>query len=591
MAVKEIEPEPVAEPRKPGRRRWWRRLLKGLAAVLLVVVVIVAVVLLVQYARLRSRLAEPLPVSNGELRLAGLSAPVRVERDALGVPTFRAANRLDLARALGYVHAQERFFQMDLVLRRRGAGELSELIGPPAKSWDVARRPFRFRAVARRILMELPLDQRALLDAYTAGVNAGLSALPDPPFEYVVLAQKPEPWRAEDSVLAILTMFSNLEDYTHQYEVQLGMMKELLPPALSEFMNPQWTEWEAPMEGGPLPILPVPGPDQVNLRKLPRTQTAAFEPGPHGELGNTNQRILGGSSSWAVDGRHTASGHAILANDVHLQISVPNLWYRASFVWRGEDGAENRVTGVTLPGLPLMVVGSNRHVAWGFTSSLVDASDIVVLDVDPKDPEVYRTPEGPKRFEHHAEMVKVHFGIDDSVDVRWTIWGPVIGKDQKGRPLALRWIAYEPGGVNIFSYRLEAAKTLDQALDIANRGGAPPRTSSLPTRPVGSPGPSSGVSPSASVLTAVSRAPGPMGHAAGKACCLPRRYRGSSILLPAASGTATMCRSPMRSWPSSGTAATALAPAGARSGTTCSPSARPPSATCWRSSSTTGRCC
>lgn len=475
MAVAPIgeggETMPGKKPGKPWRRRWWWRGLKGLAAVLLLLVLVVAVYLLVRQTRVRSRLAETLPVTQGELKLPGLSAPVRIERDALGVPTLRAANRVDLARALGFVHAQDRFFQMDLVMRRRGTGELSGLMGPLARSWDLERRPYRLRALAQRIVAELPPDERALLDAYTAGVNAGLAALPEPPFEYVVLHEEPRPWLPEDSILAVLTMFQNLQNYTRQYELDLGLMKDVLPPALYDFVNPQWTEWDSPMEGEPGPPVPIPRPDQVDFRKS--TRTARLDRDRLGEPGPFEERILGGSSSWAIDGRHTASGGALLANDVHLALSVPNIWYRASFVWPGEDGSENRVTGVTLPGVPVMVIGSNRHVAWGFTSSLVDTSDVIVVDVDPKDPEVYRTPEGPKRFEHHSETIDVNLWGDERIESRWTVWGPVIGEDHKGRPLALRWVVYEPGAVNFSSYRLETAKTLEEALDAANRGGAP----------------------------------------------------------------------------------------------------------------------
>ncbi len=472
MAADRNETIDAKKPARPRWRRIVRRLAKGTAGFFLLVAIGLAAYLLIQRARVRARLDETLPVTRGELSISGLTAPVRVERDALGVPTFRGENRADLARALGWVHAQERFFQMDLVLRRRGSGELAALIGLPGKGWDMARRPYRLRALARRILSELPADERSLIDAYTAGVNAGLAALPEPPFEYVVLGEEPEPWLAEDSILAVLTMFQNLQDYTRQYEVDLGMMEEHLPPSLVAFLNPRWTEWDAPMEGEVSPPNPLPGPSDVDLRKRP-VSTARLDSLDRSELGSTEERILGGSSAWAVAGPHTASGGALLANDIHLALTVPNLWFRASFVWPNADGSENRVTGVTLPGVPVMVLGSNRRVAWGFTSSLVDVSDVVVVEVDPQDPDVYQTPEGPKRFEHFTETVKVNLWGDDKVEVRGTIWGPVFGEDHKGRPLALRWIPYEPGAVNFFSYRLETAKTIDEALDIANRGGAP----------------------------------------------------------------------------------------------------------------------
>lgn len=473
MAVKrQSEPSPQASGRV--RRRRWRRLLKWISLALLAVVVAAVSFLLVERARLPGRLAASLPATRGELRLPGLAAAVRVERDELGVPTLRAANRVDLARALGWLHAQERFFQMDLVLRRRSAGELAALIGPLATSWDRAHRPYHLRDLARQVVARLPADERALLDAYAAGVNDGLAALREPPFEYLVLGRQPEPWQPEDSILAVLTMFQNLQGYTRQYEIDLGTMYDLEPASLVDFLNPPATEWDAPMEGELPPPPPMPGPDQVDLRRGPvlATRLAAGAPGET-EAGGGEPRILGGSSCWAVDGRHTASGRALLANDVHLSITVPNIWYRATFVWPAADGAENRVSGVTLPGVPLMVIGSNRHVAWGFTSSLVDTSDIVVVEVDPRDQEVYLTPQGPRRFEHHRDVIDVHLWGNATADSRWTIWGPVIGEDHRHRPLALRWVAYEPGAVNFFSYRLETAATLGEALDVANRSGGP----------------------------------------------------------------------------------------------------------------------
>lgn len=477
MASAQIDPRPSAGMAlPPPRRRRWRRRLGRLAWAVAALVAAALAVVSVQALRLRGALAASLPAAAGEVRLPGLAAPVRVERDALGVPTLHAANRLDIARALGFLHAQERYFQMDMVLRRRGAGEVSALMGPAGRVWDREHRPFRLRALARRLLGDLPAGERALIGAYTEGVNAGLKSLHAPPFEYLALAVAPQPWQPEDSVLAVLTMFDNLQVYTRRYESDLGLMHDLLPPALFELMAPAGTEWDAPLLGEPLPPPPVPGPGAVDLRRQPGTPRpppgAAAQLQPRRRGGADG--VLGGSNCFAVDGRHAAGGHALLANDLHLATSVPNLWYRASFVWPAEDGSgDRRVTGATLPGLPLMVVGSNGHVAWGLTSGLIDASDIVVLDRDAHDPELYLTPQGPRRFAHHPETIEVNWWRNESLDVRWTIWGPVIGADHRGRLRALRWVVYEPGAVNLGSRGLETARTAGEALDIARRAGVP----------------------------------------------------------------------------------------------------------------------
>lgn len=177
-----------------------------------------------------------------------------------------------------------------------------------------------------------------------------------------------------------------------------------------------------------------------------------------------------GSNNFAVAGSHTADGRAWVVNDPHLGIRVPNTWYRASLVL-----PTGRVTGMTLPGAAVVVLGSNGHVAWAFTNSYGDWTDLVVLETDPKDPEVYRTPEGPKRFETKTERIRVKGGEDSVLEVKETIWGPVIDQDHKGRPRALAWIAHRPEAVNLGALGLESARTLEEAMAVANRSGIPPQ--------------------------------------------------------------------------------------------------------------------
>jgi penicillin amidase len=175
----------------------------------------------------------------------------------------------------------------------------------------------------------------------------------------------------------------------------------------------------------------------------------------------------------AIAGRHAAAGGAaLLADELHLDIPVPNLWYRTSLVWP-LDGREHQVTGVTLPGAPAFVVGSNGRVAWGFSNSLVDTSDVVVLDPDPRDPGSYLTPAGPRRLETSQETVRVKGGPERRVTIEQTIWGPVVGRDDRGRRLVLRWVVQEEGAVGFEALHLETARSVAEAFAIAHRSGFP----------------------------------------------------------------------------------------------------------------------
>ncbi len=447
-----------------ARRRRWTRFVAALS----VVVVLVGGG---GTAWLRTRLHESLPLVSGERVLPGLAAPVRIERDRLGVPVVRGKSRLDLARATGFLHSQERFFQMDL-LRRRAAGELSELVGSRALPLDRRTRVLGLRAVARAALERLPPNERTLLTSYSEGVSAGLAALRKAPFEYLMLRSAPRPWRPEDTLLCALTMYLTLQDDLPLQESALGVMHEVLPRPLFEFLAPKGTDWDAPLEGGAFPQPPVPGPEVLDLRRAP--------PGPSAEvpiafgrgLGPEDDAIVSGSNNWAVAGSHTRDGRALLANDMHLGLAVPNTWYRASLVVAA-PGGEQRVTGVTLPGAPFVIVGSNGHVAWGFTNSQGDWADLVVVEPEPTDAESYRTPLGPRRFEHSSERIRVKGEEDLVLDVARTIWGPVIGTDHAGRRRALVWVALREGGLNAGLFRLERATSVDEALAVAAEAGIP----------------------------------------------------------------------------------------------------------------------
>jgi penicillin amidase len=431
----------------------------------------------------RSQLRASLPIINGSVRVRGLQSAVTVERDGLGIPTIRGISREDVARATGFVHAQDRFFQMDLA-RRRAAGELAALVGDVAVRIDRQVRVHRFRDEARRALALLSPRDRTVLEAYTAGVNRGLEALGARPFEYQILRQAPRPWLAEDSLLVVLSMFVTLQDPDGTYESMLATMHDVLPPEMFDLLAPRGTEWDSPMVGEPFSTADVPGPEIYNLRRK-RNGRPEIELGERREIAARTAEenpwapvrddAALGSNSWAVSRERTADGRALVANDMHLDIRVPNTWYRAVIEWRDEaDSSQTRLLeGITLPGHPTLVAGSNTHIAWGFTNAQVDTGDLVLLEVDPMDPNRYWTPWGWRTFDHFKETIDVSGGSPVTLDVRWTIWGPVLGTDHKGRLRAYAWTAHSAERLSSSILPLEAAHTLEAALDAANALGTP----------------------------------------------------------------------------------------------------------------------
>ncbi len=404
------------------------------------------------------------PRLDGSVKLGGLSAPVTVTRDALGVPTITAADHADAARALGFLHAQDRFFQMDL-MRRLAAGELSALVGAAAVEFDEQHRLFRLRETAKQVLARATPAQRSVLQAYAAGVNAGLKALGTWPFEYGLLMQKPQPWQPEDSVLVIYAMYFDLQGGQARHESDLALMHSLLPPPLYRFLSAPGTQWDAPLTGKAVEQPPIPGADVIDLRKIaPKVADSDWQESDDDEVV--------GSNNWAVSGAHTPDGAALLANDMHLGLKVPNTWYRAQLNYR-DTGEAVQLTGLTLPGVPALVAGSNGHVAWGFTNSYGDWTDLVLLHINPDDADEYMTPEGWQHFEHHSETIRVKGGKDARFEIRDTVWGPVLDKDQDGVTRAVHWIAADPGATDFALAELDKAKDVREAMAVGNGAGMP----------------------------------------------------------------------------------------------------------------------
>jgi penicillin amidase len=445
------------------------RYLGGIAVVVLVVLTGAAGWI---YVQMRGSLAQ----LDGEATMPGATGAIVIERDALGIPTISAASRADVARGLGFLHAQDRFFQMDLS-RRRAAGELSELFGSVAVKIDTRTRVLRLRARARRAIELAAPAELALPRAYVEGVNAGLAALAVKPPEYLALRMEPRPWSVEDCLLVLASMFLTLQDSEAQRESRLAAVYEALPPSLADFITSAASEWETPLAGGPQRVPPIPGANVLDVRTTPPVPDRRPSKTDVGERDlllawlPPSDADARGSNSWAVAGRLTSDGGAIVANDMHLGLSMPNIWYRASMVWH--DPRPQRLGGVTLPGVPSLVAGSNGDVAWGFTNSQGDWSDLVIVERDPADANRYRTPSGMQAFAITRETINVKGGESVPVDVRETIWGPVVGRDSRGREYAVAWVPLRDGGMNGAMMDADTAETLEQLFDVAARAGIP----------------------------------------------------------------------------------------------------------------------
>ena len=450
-----------------------RRLLTNVALGLLAVLVLLGLAL-------TFLIRGSLPVLSGEMALQGLAGAVTVERDENGVATVRGDDRADVARATGFLHGQERFFQMDL-MRRRAAGELSELIGAATVEVDEGARIHRFRNVAQKVVARFTPREKKLAEAYVEGVNAGLSALRARPYEYLLLRAAPSPWKSEDSVLCALSMFLTLHESRGERESTLAVLRDALPPAMFDFLAPRGTlEWDAPIDGGPIAEGPIPGPEIFDLKALPEAKAARNYPSPD-RFGPEDNLPYIGSNNWAIDGARSANGLAMVADDMHLDITVPNIWYRLRMIFKDDSGQERSVSGVSLPGTAGIVAGSNGRVAWGFTNTQADWNDLVLLEPGVR-PNTYLTPEGPKEFERLSETINVAGASPRTLEILNTIWGPVIDRDHNGQLRAYQWTAHDPEAVNLKLLDIEGANNIEEAVSVAHTAGAPPQNAMIADR-------------------------------------------------------------------------------------------------------------
>jgi len=440
--------------RQRGWRVWGRRVLVG----------VVALPVLVAGGAWMT-LRGSLPELDGQHQSPLLSAPVTVERDDNGVPTISGSNRLDVGYATGFVHGQERFFQMDL-LRRSAAGELAELFGAKALPLDRAHRLHRFRARAEQVLQHLTPAERAMLERYAAGINDGVNALRARPFEYLLSQTTPRPWTPADSLLAMWAMYFDLQGNQEPRELSRGWLAAHLDPAQLAFLLPEATSWDTPLDAPAVELAPGPIPPAAPAwwgRKdaVPARQVAG--------VAFTDSV---GSNNYAIAGTRTTHGGAIVSDDMHLGLQLPNTWYRLALRFPDAQGRPRRVVGVSLPGTPpAVIVGSNGHVAWAFTNSYADTLDLVRLGTDAAHPGQVRTPAGWETPVAHKETLLVKGAPAETLTVLETSLGPI--RTVEGTMYAVHWVAHSPDSLNLHHLQLEASTNLDEAVAAAAGDGIP----------------------------------------------------------------------------------------------------------------------
>jgi len=462
-------------PPSQSKRRW-PRILLSIGGSLFVLLLLAAGVFVLW---LRSAALSALPQLDGEIHpagpgLQGLSAPVTVRRDSHGVPHIDAASVDDMLVAQGYITAQDRLWQMDTI-RRSANGELAEILGPSLSKYDKAQRVLQIRLTAQRFYQSLPAADRARLDDYARGVNLYIAQCEQSnslPIEFRLLMYRPQPWGGFDSISVGLSMVQELDMHAATKLTRAHIAAQLNDPKLESDLYPVGSWRDHPPTGIRVDLSqpqPAPPPakkgndeddeENTETRAVPGN-TSSPELSFQGSrelmavLGQpTCDGCVAGSNNWVVAGSHTASGKPLLSNDMHLELTVPNIWYMADLRAPGFHAA-----GVTIPGLPLVVAGHNEHVAWGFTALLGDVQDLYYEKLDGKgNYEGTDAQWHPLIVDH--EVIHVRGGKDVVLDVQSTAHGPLLNPmlPNESQPIALKWTLYDPSLRAIPLYEMDVA--------------------------------------------------------------------------------------------------------------------------------------
>jgi penicillin amidase len=408
-----------------------------------------------------------LPVRDGTVQLAGLSAPVTVTYDKQGVPNIAAVSFPDLFFAQGYITAQDRLWQMDMT-RRYASGDLAVILGPEYVKYDREQRILGLLQIAQRTAAAMDPQQRAHFEAYAAGVNAYIQQHQKTlPLEFRFMTYFPHAWTVEDSILVGLAMteFLNYGEYRHK----LGREKVLakLGPELTAdlYVNSSWRDHPPGSESKTLENS-EPGDGSDEEEQAGRGASLLLN--RQGDTLTSIDDVRPGSNNWVVSGAHTASGRPLLSNDMHLRLDLPNTWYEAHLTCGAFD-----VTGVTLPGVPYVIVGHNRRIAWGFTNLGPDVEDLYVEKFNDKGE--YLTPQGWVQPQHRREIIRVEGKPEVAVDVVTTRHGPIISDIIPGeqRKLALKWTIYDPSVVGNVFFQVDSAQNWQEFQAAFSHFGAP----------------------------------------------------------------------------------------------------------------------
>ena len=431
----------------------------GMGRVLFFLLIAVLLVALGALVWFYSMARSALPQLDGKVKVSGLSARVTVFRDGHGVPTIEAANLDDLFFAQGYVTAQDRLWQMDM-MRRFAAGEVSEILGDTFLKHDREQRILGLRVAARKALEVASAQNRSHFEAYARGVNAYIESHRDRlPIEFRILRYSPRQWAPEDSTLIASQMVKDLNHYPYRDALEREKIQVRLGSDLTAdlYVNSSWRDRPPTVTRPELDQ----DTDEENRPRRPiggsvaETSSGADFQNLASASRSDSERMVIGSNNWVVSGAHTVSGKPLLSNDMHLGHQMPNLWYEAHLRCGNFDAA-----GVTLPGLPYVIVGHNQRIAWGFTNIGPTVEDLYIETFNPDGQ--YLTPEGWKAPEHRREVIHVKGKPDVTVDVAVTRHGPVITELIPGetRKLALRWTLYD--GTHDPFFEVDSAQNWEQ---------------------------------------------------------------------------------------------------------------------------------